>query len=298
MDEQGAIRTVERRGGGCLLIRPTDPRDLPALTAFYEALPEDDRRCRFFSAHVPAARFFERWVRLQEQGGLGLVVVERDAHGHERIVGEAGYSLQPDGGGEFAIAVARSHRGWLGPYLLDTLVEAAAERGVPYLAADILLSNQRMLAVVRHRGYASIDHDEWHTIRVLIGTRDRALTWPGHHERPRVLVEAPAARWHAEKAARDAGLDVAVCPGPSSTGGRRCPAAQGRPCPLAAGADAVVVALRPDDPYAPTLVCAHPRLHPDTPVYEEASGTSTEEAVGQVLKLLGDVRPAGTPVAG
>lgn len=298
MDGRDEVRTVEPPGGGCLVIRPTEPHDLPALTAFYEALPEDDRRCRFFSAYVPAARFFERWVRLQDQGGLGLVVVERDADGHERIVGEAGYSLQPDGGGEFAIAVAPSHRGWLGPYLLDTLVEAAAERGVPYLAADIMLSNRRMLAVVRHRGYSSIGHDEWHTIRVLIGTRDRALTWPGHHERPRVLVEAPAARWHAEKAARDADLDVAVCPGPTPTGGRRCAAVHGTPCPLAAGADAIAVALRPEDPYAPALVDAHPRLHPRIPVYAEASGTSSEEAVGRVLTLLGDVPPADEPVAG
>lgn len=297
MDEQGAIRTVERRGGGCLLIRPTDPRDLPALTAFYEALPEDDRRCRFFSAHVPAARFFERWVRLREQGGLGLVVLERDADGHELIVGETGYSLQPDGGGEFAIAVARSHRGWLGPYLLDTLVEAAAERGVPYLAADILLTNQRMLAVVRHRGYASIGHDEWHTVRVLIGTHSRVPEWPGDHDRPRVLVEAAGARWHAEKTARDAELSVIVCPGPGSTGGRRCPAVQGRPCPLATGADGIVVSLRPDDPYATTMLETHARLHPGTPVYAEASGTSTEESVGQVRTLLGGVLPADAQAA-
>jgi hypothetical protein len=207
-------------------------------------------------------------------------------------VGEAGYSLEPDGGGDFGIAVAASHRGWLGPYLLDTLVEAAAERGVPYLTADILLSNRCMLAVVRHRGYASIGYDEWHTVRVLIGTRERAPEWPGHHERPRVLVEAPGARWHAEQAARDADVDVAVCRGPGSTGGRCCPAVQGRPCPLAAGADAIVVALRPDDPHGPALVDAHARLHPDVPVYTEPSGTSAEDAVREVLSLLGASRRA------
>lgn len=297
MDGPSAVRMVDLRDGGRLVIRPMDPEDLPALTAFYEALPEDDRRCRFFTAQVPSVRFLEQWVHLPDEGGLGLVVVARDAGGHELIVGDAGYRLEPDGGGDFGIAVAPSHRGWLGPYLLDALVEAAAERGVPYLTADILLSNRPMIAVVRHRGYASIGYDEWHTVRVLVGTRERAPAWPGHHERQRLLVEAPGARWHAEQAARDEHLDVAVCPGPDPTGGRRCPAVQGRPCPLAAGADAIVVALRPDDPYAPGLVDAHTLLHADVPVGAEPPGTTTEDALREVLALLGASEPAGIPTA-
>lgn len=48
----------------------------------------------------------------------------------ERIVGEAEYILLPGGDGELAITVAPDWRGWLGPYLLDTLLEVAASRGV------------------------------------------------------------------------------------------------------------------------------------------------------------------------
>lgn len=45
---------------------------------------------------------------------------------------------------KFGLAVDADWRGWLGSYLLDSLLRAAAERGVPNLDADILLDNLPM----------------------------------------------------------------------------------------------------------------------------------------------------------
>lgn len=56
--------------------------------------------------------------------------------GGARIVGEASYELLPNGAGELAITVAADQRGWIGPYLLDAMVEAAAAGGVPNVEAD------------------------------------------------------------------------------------------------------------------------------------------------------------------
>ena len=54
--------------------------------------------------------------------------------------------------------MAHAWRGWLGPYLLDALVSAARDRGVPGLEADVLVTNQPMLALLRSRGCATMDH--------------------------------------------------------------------------------------------------------------------------------------------
>jgi hypothetical protein len=96
-----------------------------------------------------------------------------------------------------------------------------------------------------------------------------------------VLVESRGGRWHAGKEAAEAGLRVITCSGPRGPRAR-CPVLAGRPCPLAAAADAVVVSHPPDDDRWRDLVDAHARLHPGVPVCVEprapASGPSPGSA--------------------
>ncbi len=73
-------------------------------------------------------------------------------------------------------------------------------------------------------------------------------SWPGDHDRPRVLVEAPGGSWHDEAAVRKAGFDVVICPGPTRGRRARCPLVEGHGCPLVRGADAVVFAMSRTDP--------------------------------------------------
>jgi hypothetical protein len=90
-------------------------------------------------------------TNVTERGGFGLIAMMEGPDNTSRIVGEATYELLPDGDGELGITVAEDARGWLGPYLLDALVEAAAARGVPNLEADVLVANRRMLTMLRAR---------------------------------------------------------------------------------------------------------------------------------------------------
>jgi len=179
--------------------------------------------------------------------------------------------MLPDGDAELAITVARDSRGWLGPYMLDALLEVAAARGISNLQADVLLENRRMLALIHSRGYATMDHSIPPAIvRAVIGTSGRVPSWPRGNDRPRVLVEIAGARWRAESAVRAAGLQVLVCPAPLAKWSR-CPLLEGGECPLAEGADLIVDAVAPGSDFGQALLGAHERLHAQVPLCVETA---------------------------
>ena len=262
---------IDLPGGRRLTVRPTTGADVDGLRRLYERLGPDDRHRRFFSAYRPPPEVVRRMATVAERGGVSLVVTVTSPAGDEEIVAEAGCSLLDDGDGELAITVDRRWRGWLGPLLLDALLSAAAARGIPNLEADVLVTNPPMLALARSRGAVTMGRPDWTVVRLLIGTGGGTPTWPPRAVGGRLLVEGGGGRWQGEEQARKAGLQVLVCPGPA---GRRppCNAFRGPvPCPLAAGADTIVVALPPRSPEARALMAAHPSLAPGVPVCTEAS---------------------------
>lgn len=298
---QAAVPAGHRRvalpGGAALTVRPVVPADAAAVGLLYEGLSLDDRYARFFSAYRPTGAFIARLVGTAERGGAGLVAVVAGPGGPGRIVGEASYSLLADGDGDFAITVARDWRGWLGPFLLDALLEAAAARNVPNLRADILRENREMLALVRSRGYAAVDHVGYQVVRVVLATRGRVPSWPAAHAGPRVLVEVPGAHWHAEEAAQAAGLTVMSCPGPEPGSGARCPVPAGGECPLAAGADVVVCSLPPQLDRSARVLAAHRRR--GVPVCAEPTNRTARTGYegGGVDAVVGPGADADTVVA-
>lgn len=297
------LRRVTLPGGRTLTIRPLTAADSDSLVLLYATLNEEDLYRRFFSGRPPPDTFVARMACAQDRGGFGLVAtVEGPGAVPGRLVAEATYELLPNGDGELGITVAAEARGWLGPYLLDALVEQAAARGVPNLEADVLVTNRRMLTMLANRGFVVLDHDEQPaTVRVAIGTARRVPSWPGtHHTRPRLLVEVPGGRWHAEGAARRAGFQVLACPGPRR-GWSHCPALQGEPCPLVTGADVVVhTGSAEGAETSQSLLRAHHRLHGSIPLCIELppeagdggtgavrlSRDADDEAVVGVLELL------------
>ena len=260
-------------GGTRLHIRAVAGTDTAALHALFAGLDATDLYRRFFQARVPPEHVVADMASPHEHGGVGLVAELVDGGAPPRLVAEAAFVPLPDGDGELGITVARDARGWLGPYLLGRLAAEAASRGIANLEADVLCENRPMLALAQGRGYAAMGHaDSPAIVRVVMSTTGRVPSWPGHHDRLRLLAEVPGARWHAEGAARSAGFDVRVCPGP---GGRRarCPALRGSPCPLAEGADVVVDALGTESELGRRLLHAHERLH-TTPVHVEHAAAS------------------------
>jgi hypothetical protein len=283
MSETLAAESIESRRialpqGGELEIRALVGSDVDGLERFYDRLPADDLYRRFFVASPPAPRFLEGWATMADRGGFGYVAVADDG----RIVADAGYLPMPDGGAELGMTVDPGWRGWLGPYLLDMLVTAAAARGVPNLQAEVLATNVPMLSLIGSRGYAVMGHDDWTTVRLLLGTVSRTPSWPGTHERTRVLIESRAGRWFGEGALRAVGFDVLGCPGPMAGPRPRCPLMAGQACPLASGADLVVMALPAGAPSTAAVLAGHRRRHSGVPLCVAAgsvAGTASPEAV-------------------
>jgi len=166
----GVIDTVALADGRTLTVRTVTRADVDGLDALFEGLSDEDRYRRFFGFSHPRRGFLEQMTRAAEEGGYRLIAVVSGAE--DKLVAEAGYYLLPDGNGEFALTVASGWRGWLGPYLLDALVAAAAARGVPNLQADILVENTQMLALACSRGYVTLGRDMGQ-LRVAIDAAQR-----------------------------------------------------------------------------------------------------------------------------
>jgi acetyltransferase len=160
-------RLVARHGGGVLLVRRMEPADAAGLAHLYAGLDDDDRYHRFFSLYRPPADVVARMADVCRRGGYGLVAVDHH-DGRAEVVGEASYTLEPNGTGEFGITIAHDWQGWLGPFLLDALVEAAAAHGIPELEADVMRENRKMLALVRSRGFVIRGRPDHGIMRIAI----------------------------------------------------------------------------------------------------------------------------------
>lgn len=247
--------TLDVSAGRRLTVRPATADDVDALMQLYAGLSSEDRYRRFFSSQPPQRSFVAKYVGSED--GVTLLAEVTGPDGATELVGEAGFRAIPGQEPEFSATIATAWRGWLGPWLLDRLLTVAADRGLTYLMADVLVRNKQMLAILARRGYATVDHPDWTTVRVIVGTATRTPPWPDSQPEPRVLAVAPGGRWYAEDALRAAGIHVLVCPGPKGRRGNPCPLLQGERCHLVEGAQAVVVALSPSDPAAQQVVAAH-----------------------------------------
>ena len=263
--EQGPIQTVELPrtfslpGGQIIEVRNVCPDDALALQQLFERLSDEDRYRRFFSPHHPDRAFYDRLAAIGDRGGAAVVAVDLE---DTSIIAEADYELQSNGNGEMAIVVDESWRGWLGPYLVGVLAAVAAENGVPNLEALILTTNRPMRAMTRTRGEAVLPGSDWQTVRVEFSTTGRAPGWFAT-DRPKVLVEMRSSAYDVlDQLASD--YAVVACAGPSGRP-RPCPLLEGGECPLAAGADAIIIAMADDDERN-SLVAGHHARHDQVPV--------------------------------
>lgn len=255
---------IDLSDGRVISVHHANENDAADLGAFYRGLDTGDLLTRFFSAGQPSPDFLERWVSIDRRGGCCLLVRLRDDRGL-RVIAEAGFSKLDDGDGELGIAVDPHHRGWMGSWLLDLLLGHAAALGVQNLQALVKTHNRPMLEVIGHRGCARFDDTDWETTRVTMATAGRTPSWPPQAPRPHVLIESPSSRPDAARRVRQVGGTTLICSGydrPATT----CPLHHGRPCPLIADADAVVidgtVAGGPDgDAVAASIRATHPRAH-------------------------------------
>jgi hypothetical protein len=261
-------RTIRLPGGQRLIVRPVRATDAADLAELYATLSRDDlrRRCAAMARSGPGA--VDRMATVGDRGGCGLVAIVSESWcDRERLVGAASYELLACGDGELSVFVAREWRWWLQRLLLHLMLDAARRRQVPNLEVDVPLTDQVLMGFARARGCAFARSERQWSVRCVIGTRGRTPTWPGAHDRPRVLVETPARSWRTDPRFEHEGWQVLVCPGPDD---RDCPTVDGGMCPLAAAADAIVIAPRPGDRHWSALSVAHRPLHPGVPVFVQA----------------------------
>ncbi len=285
----GVLRAVDLADGRRLTVRRATHADVDAAYELYGRLSPRDLHRRFFTARMPTRELVEQWVSPDRKG---VALVAEVTEGADRtLVGEAGYAVLPDGDGELAITIDPEWRGWLGSWLLDALVDDAADRGVPNLHADVLLLNRPMVAMLRHRGSATVEHPDLGQVRLVIGTAGRTPGWAPRRTRPRLLVEGVKGFWWGEQLARDAGFDVRICAGPGGVA-ERCPLLRGERCPLVDGADAVLAGFRPDEPFGGEIVgrarCAYPGLTIVVPDDEFEVAESAVALIDELAERVGD----------
>ena len=285
-------------GGIELVVRTIARGDVAAVAALHKRLSPEAVYRRFFTSVLPPASFFERLAHVTDRGGLGLVaeVVVAPDPDSLGIVGEVDIEPLKNGNGEIAIVVDARWRGWLGPYLVELACREARRAGMPNLEAEVLTCNRPMRAVTRSRGEAFLPSSDWQEVRVVFSTDGVAPSWlPG--DRPRILIEQRGVAFDAVSGLQAAGFDVIACAG--RTAGRpACPVLSGGICPLAAGADGIVVAM-PASPERDELVAAHRSGSVPVVVIEPGRTPITSDSlVAAARRALDDPDTAGRAGAG
>ena len=143
---------------GQVQIRQAAGADHPALRDFLTGLSVRTRYLRFFAGALPASPVMLRALAGARHGVDALVATRNGAIiGHAMAVDTTG----PDGAAtaEIGVVVADAWQGrGLGSGLLRALAGRARARGATTLAMDVLVENQRVLAMIAAR-WPAARHD-------------------------------------------------------------------------------------------------------------------------------------------
>lgn len=156
------------RSGEPMTVRFVEPRDAPALQAYFRSLSTASRYNRFFGSisELPAAEL-DRFIHVGEADRFSVVAV-MTIDGAETIVGEARYAFDADTDSfEFGLSVDDRWQGHgAGAALLRNLECRAAAFGARRLFGDTLRSNDAMLGLARKSGFAfTHSPGDWKLVR-------------------------------------------------------------------------------------------------------------------------------------
>ncbi len=141
--------TVVLKDGSTVAVRPLEPGDEAALTAFYSKLSPESQAFRFFAAPDHVAEFAKRLVISDYESQFGLV-----AQSGIDVVGHAVYIVTGGRRAEMGLAIADAYRGrGLGLLLLAQLADAAARAGIEVFEAVVKADNHRMLDLLKDSGF-------------------------------------------------------------------------------------------------------------------------------------------------
>jgi acetyltransferase len=156
---------VPLRGGGEYIVRPIHPDDAQMLQEFVHGLSPESRYFRFASSMTELSpQTLARFTLIDYDREMALVAVLRERHARadgqfdetERIIGVSRYITNPDHTScEFSLVVADDFNGrGLGTRLMESIMEAARDRGLSEIDGLVLANNPGMLKLMRAMGFS------------------------------------------------------------------------------------------------------------------------------------------------
>jgi acetyltransferase len=150
------VRHTSLKDGTLIRIRPIRPEDADLLQEFVRNMSSESKYFRFMQAiEELTPEMLVRFTQLDYSREMAVIAVAEEGP-ESTLLGVARYTVNPDGKScEFATAVSDLHRGQgIGSQLMQTLMEAARNRGVKVIEGEVLSDNHRMLSLMAQLGFS------------------------------------------------------------------------------------------------------------------------------------------------
>ncbi len=150
------IDVMHLADGTRVLIRPVLPQDQELLATFFHDLSPDARCKRFLHPLTePSSELLRRFTHVDYAEHVGLVA-EIFVDKCENVIGEARYvRVAESSSAEVSVSVADPWQGnGLAKTMLAKLESCAATAGIRRLIAETLATNEKLLSLARHAGFA------------------------------------------------------------------------------------------------------------------------------------------------
>jgi acetyltransferase len=165
------VRTVHLPNGRIVSIRPIRPEDAAIERDFANGLSDQSKFQRLlYTARGISPEMLTRFTHIDYEREMALIAVQDTPQG-EHEVGVARYAMLPDGRScEFAIVVADDwQRQGLARQLMQSLIEAARDRGLEVMEGTTLRTNTGMRGLARTLGFHSgVDPDDPGLVRMRL----------------------------------------------------------------------------------------------------------------------------------
>jgi acetyltransferase len=156
------VRRASLRDGTPVLVRPVRPEDAQMQQEFVANLSEESRYNRYLSSIKQLSQdTLVRFTQLDYDREMALSLLRETERGEEQLA-IARYATDPDNEScEFALVVADAwQKKGIGPLLMNMLFDAAREQGLKEMIGEVLASNNAMLKLMEHLGFAIAHHPE------------------------------------------------------------------------------------------------------------------------------------------
>ncbi|MGB8518280.1 MAG: bifunctional acetate--CoA ligase family protein/GNAT family N-acetyltransferase [Gallionella sp.] len=152
--------------GTDITIRPIRPEDAEPVQKFVRGLSDESKYFRYMnSLQELSETMLVRFTQIDYSRELALIAVTEE-QGVEIDLGVARYAINPDGETcEFALVVADHFTGkGLGQKLMNSLMEAARDKGLKVIEGEVLNNNHNMLKLMNRLGFTMRASEEDHAI--------------------------------------------------------------------------------------------------------------------------------------